>query len=108
MICNHDALVQLCEKSWDNDEFIDNPACPTCGKKQNDLRADLDDYDPLTKPSQQPHGDCTLYCNQCQMYVKPTSFNGENDICPYHQRVAYTEDGPEMMYDEFNEDGEEW
>ena len=60
---------------------------------------------PFTKVSQQPHGNQTLYCNQCQMYVKPTKWENE-DVCPYHQRVGTSEDGPYLMYDEFDQDGE--
>jgi len=63
--------------------------------------------EPWTKRSQQPHGDCTMYCNMCEMYVKPTKWDGE-DVCPYHQRTMMTEEGPVSMYEEFNQDGEEW
>lgn len=64
-------------------------------------------FEPWTKVSQQPHGQSTLYCNMCQMYVKPTSFGGEDGICPYHQRSSVDEDGATyQMYDEFDQDGE--
>lgn len=65
--------------------------------------------DPNTRLSQQPHGKQTLYCNRCQMYVEPCSFDGKDKLCPYHQRVAYDEDGATYrQYDEFNDEGEEW
>ena len=40
--------------------------------------------------------------------VKSTLWQGEK-VCPYHQRVGYDSEGvPYFMYDEFNQDGEEW
>jgi len=62
---------------------------------------------PFEKRSQQSHGESTLYCNACQMYVKPVGWEGEQ-VCPYHQRVCHGEEGSYLMYDEFNQDGEEW
>ena len=56
---------------------------------------------PFTKVSQQPHGNQTLYCNICQMYVKP-----DEDGCPYHQKVLQSEEGPYLKYDEFDQNGE--
>ena len=44
----------------------------------------------------------------CQGYVIPTSFGGQNDICPYHQRSYQSEEGTVMMYDEFDQNGEAW
>jgi len=29
-------------------------------------------------------------------------------VCPYHQYQKQTEEGIVLMYDEFNQDGEEW
>ena len=55
----------------------------------------------------QPHGDRKTYCQE-HGYVKGTSFGGEDDICPYHQRSYQSEEGTVRMYDEFNDDGEEW
>ncbi len=79
----------------------DNLDCP--------LKCEGCGFLPWTRVSQQPHGKSTLFCNMCQMYVVPTSFGGETDICPYHQRISHSEDGEtEFMYDEFNQDGEEW
>ena len=60
---------------------------------------------PWTKVSQQPHGNQTMYCNRCQMYVKPDTFHGE-ECCPYHQQVVDTEEGPDFYYDEMDQDGE--
>ena len=67
--------------------------CETCG------------FEPWTKVSQQPHGDQTMYCNKCQMYVKPDTFHGQ-ECCPYHQQVVDTEEGPDYYYDEMDQDGE--
>jgi len=40
--------------------------------------------------------------------VKSALWKGEK-VCPYHQRVGYDSEGvPYMMWDEFNQDGEEW
>ncbi len=64
-------------------------------------------YRPLTKKSEQPHGEQTLYCPE-HGYVKRTSFGGVGDLCPYHQRSYQSEEGTVRMYDEFNDDGEEW
>jgi len=95
-------------------------ACPDCHVMWHDMTQDEKDMvfsmwyddttqiDPTNKRSQQPHDDKTMYCNACEMYVKPTSFGGEKDLCPYHQRSYQSEEGIVMMYDEFNQDGEEW
>ena len=80
--------------------------CIDCGKSGGDMHSDVDDIDPTSRVSQQPHGMSTLYCNMCQAYVKPTSFGGEDELCPYHQRTYQGEEGTEFMYDEFNQDGE--
>lgn len=86
-------------------DFIDRK-CTECGKTCGEMFNDLKDIDPTTKVSQQPYGKSTLYCNACQMYVVPTSYAGETDICPYHQRVSYSEDGEvDFMYDEFDQEG---
>jgi len=81
--------------------------CGECNKTLEEMYLDEYDIDPTVKTSQQPHSGRTLYCNACQMYVKPTRWDGE-EVCPYHQRVRRTEEGTEFMYDEFNEDGDEW
>jgi hypothetical protein len=40
--------------------------------------------------------------------VNGTMWQGEL-VCPYHQRQAVDSEGvPYQMYDEFNQDGEEW
>lgn len=39
--------------------------------------------------------------------VESTTWEGEQ-VCPWHQRIMQTEEGPVFMYDEFNQDGEEW
>ena len=45
----------------------------------------------------------------CQIHGEVRGTEWENEIvCPYHQRVRQTEEGPVFMYDEFNQDGEEW
>lgn len=77
--------------------------CSGCNKTNLDLRADPNEIDPSTKVSQQPHGNQTMYCNMCSMYVKPD----QDGDCPYHQKVMVGEEGPYLKYDEFNQDGEE-
>ena len=47
------------------------------------------------------------YCNQCGFETQRVDWHGEQ-VCPYHQHIHYGEEGPEFMYDEFNQDGEEW
>ena len=101
--------------SWDFDEPMcqnrvekDHTLCERCARvlaKCNEYRMDLDKMDPTTKPSQQPHGTQTMYCNQCQCYVAPTDFGDEKDVCPNHQRVYQSEEGPVFMYEEFDQDG---
>ena len=90
----------------DYDEYKE-AKCTTCNKLVSEMFSDPNDIDPTTKVSQQPHGQNTLHCNICEMYVKPTKWEGE-DVCPYHQRTMSTEEGPVLMYDEFDQDGEEW
>jgi len=36
--------------------------------------------------------------------VEPTKWEGE-EVCPYHQRTKMTEEGPVLMYEEFDQDG---
>jgi len=79
-----------------------------CGKSGGDMHSDVDDICPTDRVSQQPHGSNTLYCNICQAYVTPTSFGGEYELCPNHQRTYQGEEGTVFMYEEFNQDGEEW
>lgn len=85
----------------------DEIRCGECSKTLEQMFLDEDDIDPTEKTSQQPHGRATMYCNACQMYVKPTMWDGEK-VCPYHQRVRQTDEGQVFMYEEFNEDGDEW
>jgi len=92
-------------KKWYHDK--DSMKCPDCNKSLEEMFLDADDIDPTERTSEQPHGGCTLYCNACQMYVKPARWDGE-EVCPYHQRVRQTEEGTVFMYEEFNQDGEEW
>jgi hypothetical protein len=99
----HELLVDLEKQIWD----LKENGCTECGKSCIDMAMDPNDFDPTTKPSQQVRGENTMYCNSCQMYVKPTTWQGE-EVCPYHQRVHNGEEGPEFMYEEFNQDGEEW
>ena len=104
-----------CYSRWDyNDVMCDNKVatehtlCEKCTvvlAKCNEYRIDPVKMDPTTKPSQQPHGEQTLWCNQCEMYVAPTDFGPMKDICPYHQQVYQSEEGPVFMYDEFDQDG---
>ena len=82
--------------------------CSDCGKSGGDMASDLNDINPNRRVSQQPHGKSVLFCNLCDAYVIPTSFGGEDDICPYHQRTYEGEEGTVFMYDEFNQDGEAW
>ena len=90
----------------DEDDWKTEQKCSECGKTTQEMRDDVNDEDPTTRRSQQPMGKSTLYCNMCQMYVVPTSFGGETNICPYHQRVSRSEEGEvEFMYDEFDQDG---
>ena len=105
-----------CYSHWDyNDVMCDNKVntehslcerclivLAMCSKYQMDPHK----TDPTTKPSQQPHGKKTMWCNQCEMYVAPTDFGPMKDICPYHQQVYQSEEGPVFMYDEFDQDGE--
>lgn len=104
-----------CYRHWDyNDVMCDNKVatehtlCERCTvvlAKCNEYRIDPVKMDPTTKPSQQEHGSSTMYCNICECYVKPTSFMGETGLCPNHQRVAQSEEGPVFMYEEFDQDG---
>ena len=57
--------------------------CNDCGKSGGDMHSDVGDICPTDRVSQQPHGSNTLYCNICQAYVTPTSFGGEDELCPY-------------------------
>jgi hypothetical protein len=45
----------------------------------------------------------------CQIHgtQEGTFWDGEW-VCKWHQRVIQTEEGSVFMYDEFNQDGEEW
>ena len=110
--CYHDNLVAVYDQWWehlgDGDQSISEMdlVCPDCGKRKGDMWDDPKDIDPTCKPSQQPRGDNTYSCNQ-HGYVKPTTWQGES-VCPYHQRVHHGEEGPEFLWDEFNQDGEEW
>ena len=64
---------------------------------------------PEVRVSQQSHGKSTLYCHLCDMFVVPCSFDGQDGLCPYHQRQAVDEDGATyFQWDEFNAEGEEW
>jgi len=47
------------------------------------------------------------YCNICQFETDFVLWDG-NLVCPYHQHSKQTEEGIVFMYDEFNQDGEEW
>ena len=48
-----------------------------------------------------------IYCNQ-HGEVTATIWEGA-EVCPYHQRVGVDSEGVRyLMYDEFNQDGEEW
>lgn len=104
--CQHEKMMLLI----DDDGFpLDNIKCPTCNKPRDEIMLDPFDIDPLCKPSQQPHGgNCTYYCNICQMYVKPDTSN-TYDKCPYHQSTYTDSDGvTQLTWEEFNQDGEEW
>ena len=98
--CKHDSFESMVVDGNDMDL-----KCKDCGKTGNDMYDDVNDINPARRVSQQPHGKSTMYCNQCQAYVCPTSFDGQDELCPYHQRVS---GGGELMYDEFNQDGEAW
>jgi len=80
--------------------------CSDCGKSGGDMYDDVNDINPNRKVSQQPHGKNTHYCNE-HGFVIPTSFGGEDELCPYHQRTYQGEEGTVFMHDEFNQDGEE-
>lgn len=80
--------------------------CPACRDIFENLE-DFNDHSCVSGQSPNMASDKTMYCNSCQMYVKPTLWYGEK-VCPYHQRTMQTEDGVVFMYDEFNQDGEEW
>ncbi len=47
------------------------------------------------------------HCNICGFATKRVEWDGQM-VCPYHQHMRQTEEGTVMMYDEFNQDGEEW
>ena len=81
--------------------------CTVVFARCNEYRNDPDKTDPTTKPSQQPHGTQTMYCNKCESYVAPITFGDETDLCPNHQRVYQSEEGPVFLYEEFDQDGEE-
>ena len=121
--CSHDNINKVIEKHEEDFYSIEgmkyeervkkygdtrDVQCPDCNKSLNDMYDDVNDVDPTNKRSQQPHGSNTMYCGACDMYVTPTSFGGESNLCPYHQRSYQSEEGTVMMYDEFNQDGEEW
>ena len=99
--CRHDSFESMVVDGNDM-----NLKCKDCGKTGNDMYDDVNDINPARRVSQQPHGNSTLYCNQCQSYVVPTSFGGEDELCPYHQRSYQSEEGTVMMYEEFDQDGE--
>lgn len=48
------------------------------------------------------------WVNCCEMYVKKSQMILIDGVlvCPYHQRVMQGEDGPYLLYEEFNQDGE--
>ena len=102
-IMSHAKMIKL----WGGDSNHEWK-CEDCGKSGADMYSDVNDIDPTCRVSRQPHGESTMYCNQCECYVKPTSFGGEDDVCPNHQRTYQSEEGTVFMYDEFNQDGEEW
>jgi len=97
--------MTMVRKMWGGDSNHEWK-CEDCGKSGGDMYSDVDDIDPTSRVSQQPHGKSTLYCNQCQAYVCPTSFGGDDQVCPYHQRSYQSEEGTVMMYEEFDQDGE--
>jgi len=99
--------VKKLHELWGGDSDMEWK-CSDCGKTGSDMYDDVNDINPNRRVSQQPHGSSTLYCNMCQGYVIPTSFGGQNDICPYHQRSYQSEEGTVMMYDEFDQNGEAW
>lgn len=47
------------------------------------------------------------FCNICGYETKWVMWDGRM-VCPYHQHIRQTEEGSVLMYDEFNQDGEEW
>ena len=81
--------------------------CTVVLARCNEYRNDPDKTDTTTKPSQQPHGTKTTYCNRCDMYMTPIDFGDEKGVCPNHQRVYQSEEGPVYLYEEFDQDGEE-
>jgi hypothetical protein len=74
--------------------------CPDCGKTQGDIYLDVNDIDPTTKLSQQPHGKSTYHCNKCDGYTEPIMFK-DKECCSRHQRTY--SDGTKL-YDEYEED----
>jgi len=75
--------------------------CSVCEKTTMEMFDDLDDIDPTTRVSQQPHGKSTGYCNMCQGFTAR-----DGDGCVYHQKTLYSEEGAYLRYDEFDQDGE--
>ena len=51
-----------------------------------------------------PERDGFKYCNACGFETKFVRWFGKM-VCPYHQRVEQTSEGPVFMYDEFDQDG---
>ena len=43
------------------------------------------------------------YCNMCGF----DTYRDRGQDCPYHQKVMQSEEGSYLLYDEFNQDGEE-
>tara|TARA_Y100001949_G_C15963086_1_gene320222 strand:+ start:1058 stop:1522 length:465 start_codon:yes stop_codon:yes gene_type:complete len=97
-------------KIWGGDGSIESGTsaywkCNDCGKTGSEMYNDVNDIDPTTRVSQQPHGKRTHYCNLCNGMVEAIKVNNE-ECCPYHQRTIHTSEGDTFLYDDMDQDGE--
>lgn len=48
------------------------------------------------------------YCGICDCETERDNDDVFKGGCPYHQKTISTEEGSYLVYEEFNQDGEEW
>ena len=48
------------------------------------------------------------YCGICDCETERDDDDVFEGSCPYHQRTMSNEEGSYLVYEEFNQDGEEW
>ena len=80
--CNHESMLNQVDKDGSPS---DDCVCYECGTTLEDAWQHADDVDPFTRITQQPYLKNTMHCIQCDRYVEPYVFNGE-DYCPAHKR----------------------